>query len=339
MSVTQQYTTFADLYTGLMNAVRSDTSQSATISQAKRSINVALQDMHLGFDYKFPWAERSAILLTQAQYDTGTVTITQGSQTLTGSSTAWDTNNAFTVKNMRANGKVRIAGSREPYTVSAVTDDTTATLSSKFVEADVSAETYLYYEDEYDLASDFLRPVDAQTFSDETEIAIISRTEFRRRFPTNSVPGRPSVACIIDYAPSGSTTPIRRVRLSQPPSTAMRIPYSYITSFLAVSSLGVAQAQLSADSDEPIVPLRYRHALLFHALYHWYRDKKDDGRSGEAKGEYTDIMLRASADVEVGGKRPQIQPRSSIYAGRARRPWRSGGGRYDIGGRFDRLED
>ena len=338
MSVTQQYTTFADLFTGLMNAVRSDTSQSATISQAKRAINVALQDVHLGFDYKFPWAERSAFLLTQAQYSTGTVTVTQGSTTLTGASTAWNTNNAFSVKNMRANGKIRIAGSLSPYTISSVSTDTAAVLSSKFTESDVSAETYEYYEDEYDLAADFLRPVDAQRFSDESEIAIISRTEFRRRFPTNSVPGTPRVACIIDYAPSGNTTPIRRVRFSQPPSTAINIPYSYITSYLAVSSAGVAQAQLSADTDEPIVPLRYRHALLFHALYHWYRDKKDDSRSAEAKGEYTDIMLRASADVEVGGKRPQLQPRSGIYANKARKPWRGGGGRFDVSGRFDRLE-
>lgn len=335
MSSTGQYQTYVDLYTGLMNAVRSDTSQTATANQAKRSINVALQDMHLGFDYRFPWAERSAILLTQAQYGTGTVTITQGSTTLTGSGTSWNTANAFNVNNMRANGKVRIAGSREPYTVSVVGGDTSATLSSKFVESDVSAETYLYYEDEYDLASDFLRPVDAQTFSDETEIAIISRTEFRRRFPTNSVPGRPTVACIIDYAPSGSTAPIRRVRLSQPPSTAMRIPYTYITSYLAVSSAGVAQAQLSADTDEPIVPLRYRHALLFHALYHHYRDKKDDARSGEARSEYTDIMLRASADVEVGGKKPQIQPRMGVYA--SHRTWTGNGGRFDTGNKFDRM--
>lgn len=339
MSVTQQYTTFADLFTGLMNAVRSDTSQTATISQAKRSINIALQDIHLGFDYKFPWAERSGLLITQAQYSTGTVSISQGSTTLTGSGTAWNTANAFGVNNMRANGKIRIAGSLTPYTISSVGSDTGAVLSSRFTESDVVAQTYLYYEDEYDLASDFLRPVDAQRFSEEASIEIISRTEFRRRFPTNSVPGRPSVACIIDYAPSGNTTPIRRVKFSQPPSTAITIPYSYITSNLAVSSAGVAQAQLSADTDEPIIPLRYRHALFFHALYHHYRDKKDDGRSAEAKGEYTDIMLRASADVEVGGKRPQIQPRSSIYAGRARRPWRGGGGRFDIGGRFDRMED
>ena len=313
--------------TDLQNRVRIQTGVTASENQAKRYINIALHDMHVGFDYRFPWAERSARLITRAQYSTGTVTITKGSTTLTGTDTLWTTTDAFGVANARANGKIRIAGSLVPYVVSSVDGAGTITLSSAFTESDQTAQTYLYYEDEYALASDFLRPIDAQRFSEEIPIDIVSRTEFRRTYPTNAVPGNPVVACIIDSAPSGNTTPVRRVRFGPPPSTAMTIPYTYVTSNLAVSSAGVAAANLSADTDEPIVPLRYRHALLFHALYHWYRDKKDDGRSQEAKGEYTDLLLRISADTEVGGVRPQFRPRMSGYTRYARRPY-SRGGRY-----------
>ena len=339
MATTEQPTTFADLYTLLQNAVRVTTSVTATENQAKRAINMALHDMHMGFDYRFPWAERSGLLRTQAEYTTGTVTATKGSTTLSGSSTLWNTNNDFTVKNMRANGKVRIAGGLTPYTISSVTNDTTAVLSTAFVETTASAVTYVYYEDEYDLAADFLRPVDLQRFSDQIPIDLVGRTEFRRRYPANSTTGRPSAATLID-APFGSnTTPVRRVRFHPPPSVNLIIPYTYITSYLAVSSSGTAAANLSADTDEPIVPLRYRHALVFHALYNWYRDKKDDARSAEAKGEYTDIMLRIASDVEIGASRPQIRPRIQGYARNAKRPWSgSGGRRYDLNGRFDRME-
>ena len=338
MSVTQQTTTFADLYTALMNAVRSDTSTTATISQAKRAINIALQDMHLGFDYKFPWAERSARLITQAQYTTGTCTATLGSTALSGQSTLWNTNNDFTVKNMRANGKILIGGGTVPYIISSVSSDTAAVLSSKFTEATETEQTYVYYEDEYDLASDFLRPVDLRRFSSEANIDLIGRSEFRRRFPSNSVPSSyPSVACINDFAPSGSTTAIRRVQFSPPPSGNLTIPYTYITSNLAISTLGAAAANLSADTDEPIIPLRYRHALLYHALYHWYRDKKDDTRSAEAKGEYTDIMLRIVGDVEIGANRPQIQPRLGGYARRAKRPWSGASSRRFDMGKWDNM--
>jgi len=321
LSTTSQLTDFSDLYTDLQNRVRAQTGVTATENQAKRYLNIALHDMHIGFEYRFPWAERSARLLTQAEYDTGTVTATKGSTTITGSSTAWNTNNDFTVKNMRANGKIRIAGSMTPYVISSVSGDTTAVLTSKFTETTVTDETYVYFEDEYDLASDFLRPVDMQQFSDQMAIELIGRTEFRRRYPVNATTGRPIVATLIDSAPSGNSTPVRRVKFYKPPSTAMNIPYTYITSNLAVSSAGVAAANMSASTDEPIVPLRYRHALVFHALANWYRDKKDDARMEAAKSEYTDLMLRIVSDVEVGGVRPQIRPRMSEYRRSANRPW------------------
>jgi hypothetical protein len=340
VSSTSQITTFSDAYTDLQNRVRATTSVTATEDQAKRYINIALHDLHIGFDYRFPWAERSAVLRTRPQYSTGTLTATKGSAAITGSSTAWNTADEFSVTNIRANGKIRIAGAIDPYPILSVSNDTAATLTTPFVETTTSGATYVYYEDEYDLASDFLKPVDAQRFSDQASIDLIGRTEFRRRYPANSQTGRPSVATIIDSAPSGNTTPIRRVRFHPAPSTTLRIPYTYITGNLAVSSAGVAAANLSASTDEPIVPLRYRHVIVFGALYHWYRDKKDDARTDAAKQEYIDLVMRMAGDLEVGSVRPQIRPRIQGYVRRAKRPYSGGGGRrYDLNGAFDRMED
>src|SRR3990167_9221954 len=154
MSATTTYTTFTDLFTALQVAVRTTTAVTATENIAKRLINVALHDMHIGTDYRFPWAERSAVLRTRAEYTTGTLTATKGSTTITGSSTTWNTNDDFSVANMRANGKIRIAGGLDPYTISSVASDTSATLTSAFVETTTSDATYVYYEDEYDFATD-----------------------------------------------------------------------------------------------------------------------------------------------------------------------------------------
>jgi len=338
MSTTSQVTTFSDLYTELQNRVRAQTSVTAVETLAKRAINVALHDMHLGFDYKVPWAERRATLRTQDDYSTGTVTATRGSTTVTGSGTLWNTANDFSVNNVRANGKIIINGSRTPYTVQSVTNDTTLVLTTAYTEATATAAGYVYFEDEYDLASDFLRPIDLQSFSDSMSIDLISRSEARRRYPNNTVPGNSKVACIVDLGFSSSTTPVRRVRLFPPPSQFVLIPYSYITSNLAVSSAGAGATNLSADSDEPIVPLRYRYAIVLHALYNWYRDRKDDTRSQEAKAEYTDIMTRLSMDQEDGAPRPQLRPRVSGYVRSAKKPYSgSRGGRFDTGNRFDRM--
>jgi hypothetical protein len=338
VSETSQITTFGDMITDLQNRFRLTTGVTATENIVKRYLNIALHDMHLGFEYRLPWAERRATLRTQATYSTGTLSVSRGSTTLTGTGTAWNTNNDFSVKNMRANGRIVINGSTTPYSIASVAGDGTATLSTAFTEASVTDGNYVYFEDEYDLATDFLRPVDVQTFSDQASIDLISRTEFRRRYPNNTVPGAPRVATILDFAPSGNTTPIRRVKFAAPPSTFQLIPYSYITANLAASSAGAGQTSMSATTDEPIVPLRYRHTIVLHALYNWFRDRKDDTRSTDAKAEYTDTMIRISLDNEIGSARPQLRPRVSGYVRAAKSPYRGGGRRYDIGGKFDRME-
>ena len=338
MSTSQQVTTFADLYTALEQAVRVSTGVSATEQQAKRAINMALHDIHLGLDYRLPWAERRAVLRTQDDYTTGTVTTTKGSTAVTGASTLWNTANAFSVNNVRAGGKIVFGGSRTPYEVASVSSDTALVLTEKFTETSLAAgSTYTYYEDEYALAVDFLRPIDMQRFSLESSVDLISRTEFRRRFPINSTLGRPSVATILDLPFASNTTPVRKVKLAAAPNDFYQIPYTYVTSYLAVSSAGAAAANLSADTDEPIVPLRYRHAIFYHALYNWYRDKKDDTRSQESKAEYVDIMTRIMMDTEVGSVRPQIRPRVSGYARQAKSPYTRGSARRFDRGRFDEM--
>lgn len=104
--------------------------------------------------------------------------------------------------------------------------------------------------------------------------------------------------------------------------------------------IGTPKMALTGDLDEPIVPIRYRHAILFHALYNYYRDRKDDARSQEAKAEYTDIMLRIASDTEIGQNVPQIRPRVGPYVRNARSPWGGGRGlgRWDDGD-FDQLRD
>lgn len=338
---TTQLTNFRDLYMDLQQRVRVTTGVSATEAQAKRYINIANQDFYLGFEYVYPWAERRGILRTHAPYSDGTATISVGSTVLTGTSTLWNTANSYAENNMRVGGKVTLAGGANIYPVATVSADTVAALSTMFVGDDsLTDETYKYFEDEYALASDFLRPVSMEYFTDDKSIPLIGRAEWRRRYPRPNISGRPRVACIIDEVFNGSTTPVRLLALYPYPDNTYLLPYSYISNAVAISNLGVKQSNMSEDDDEPTMPLRYRHALLFHALAHWYRDKKDDARSQEAKAEYTDIMQRISSNHEIGTHvQASIQPRMGYYTRHAIRPYsRSGGRRIDINGEFDRME-
>jgi hypothetical protein len=342
MTNISQPQTFNDLYISLLNKVREQTSQTATVNQAKSAVNTGLMDMHIGWGERFPWAERQARLTTMAPYSTGTVSIPKGSVNLVGIGTNWATLNSFGVQNVRPTGKLVISGSPTIYEISnAAIGATTLTLTSPFVENSVVNGTYLYFEDEYDLSPDFLRPLDMQYFDARSEIKIIDRNRFRRNFPKNSIPGKPSIACILDRAFVGNTVPVRRVALYRAPNANFSIPYSFVTNKLAVSATGVPQTSLIADTDEPIVPLQYRHAIVMHGLFNWYRDKKDDTRSAETRQEFVDLMMRIAGDTEIGERRPKIQPVMGKYRGRARAPYRRGAGRsgYTAGSRFDRMED
>lgn len=338
MSATTQVTTFSDLYTDLQNRVRLQTSVTATENQAKRYINIALQDIHMGFGEKLPWCERTAVLRTRASYTTGTVSITNGSTTLTGASTVWTTTDAYGIANARAGGKINL-GDNNIYEVSSVDSATSITLTQRYVGSTLAAgSSYTYFEDEYALASDFLRPMDMQVFSDVFDIDLVDRRTFRRAFPRNYLLGQPVVATIVDRAPSGNATPRRRVVFHKPPNEVLLIPYAYVTSYVGVSDAGVQATALSADTDEPLMPLRYRHIIVIHALYNWYRDKKDDVRSQEVKAEFVDLMNRMTGDHETGTNLVRLRPRVGVYMENARRPW--GGpvsGRWTVGGAFDEL--
>lgn len=338
MSTTSQVKTFIDMVTDLQNRVRVTTGVSATETQAKRYINIGLHDMHIGHGEKFWWAERSAQLVTQAQYTTGTVTTTKGSTTITGDSTLWNTANDFSVNNMRVGGKI-VFGGNDVYEIAAVASDTSATLTTPFISAALSASSYIYFEDEYALDDDFLRPLDLQSFSNAAEIDLISPQDFRRKFPRNNVTGQPIVATLTTKDPSGDVNIRRRVRFYRPPAIVYIIPYNFVTNKLAISASGVLATDLSADTDEPIVPLTYRHVIVTHALWHWYRDKKDDARANEVAEEWSSLLRRIVGDSEVGTTpKPRFNSQHQSYMRRSRNPWRrSTGQRHVTGTRFDEI--
>jgi hypothetical protein len=106
-----------------------------------------------------------------------------------------------------------------------------------------------------------------------------------------------------------------------------------------VSSTGTAQEEFSADSDEPLLPLPYRHIIVAKALYWAYRDRRDDRRSGEANQEFVDLWLRITNDSEFGTSRPTMSPRISSYATRAKYPLSGATPRVVSGRAFDELRE
>ncbi len=329
--------TFSDIYTEILNKMRQPTNVTAIINQAKRYANTGLYDMVFGFEYKLPWLERDAVLITHAPYHTGTVSIARGTTALAGASTLWNTVNTYGVNNARTIGKVTLGGP-EIYRITTVVSDTSITLAQRYVAAaDLAAgASYIYFEDEYALAADFLKPIDYVRFLAAMKITLIGRNEFRIKFPRPNIGGVPTIATILDKPFAGTTTPQTYVQLYPYPDTEYMIPYSYITSNLSVTAAGVEQGAMVNDTDEPALPLRYRNALVSFAISRWYRDKKDDARSESAKSDYQDEVNRIVGDQRIGANTvAQIQPRVGMYNSRAPYGGASGKRRYSTNNSFD----
>lgn len=337
MSVTTQVITFSDIYTEILNKMKQPTNVTAITAQAKRYANTAIGDMILGFEYKLPFLERSSILTLQTPYTTGTVSISAGSTTLTGVSTVWTTTNTYGVANARVGGKILLAGTSDIYTVTAVGGAGTITLNTRYVGTTLAAgTTYTYFEDTYDLATDFLKPVNARLFSTALMIDIIGRHDFQRRFPRPRISGKPTLCTILDSGYSGSTTMVKQIQFASYPNTTLLVPYAYITSNLGVSSVGVEQASMTADTDEPILPLRYRNGIVLQAIATWYRDKKDDARAMSADADYKTLIGRLVGDLDIGSTVvAQVQPRTGMYTSYARKPYNGSSKRYSHNNSFD----
>jgi hypothetical protein len=346
MSTSTTPTTFSDLITAVLNAVRGSTTASgADETIAKRLLNQGLSDLHV--QEPWPWSERRDIILTHGDYATGSLSIASTARTaMEGTNTLWTTAvSGMGFNNTRVGGKIQIGSESDVYVVSAVGSATSITLETRYTgQQDVASAyavaygTYSYFEDEYALASDFWRLIDTRSFSDSIDIEILGRAEFHRTYPRNDTPGKPQQCTIIELGPSGSVALRPRVVFHPPPDTVYTIPYRYVTNNLAVSTTGTGATDLSASGDEPIIPLRYRHVLVYYAIREWYRDRKDDARSQEANAEYTDLVKRMKNDSFPEKDTPRLRPMRRPYLAGVAGPYRSRGTRYTANpDRWDQL--
>lgn len=333
MGIATQVTDLADCRRELLSLIRDTASSTAgdTNDIADRYLNEALHEIHINPLRKAPWLVRRSVILTHAPYSTGTVSITAAARTtVTGSSTLWNTAvTGMGFNNARAGGKMTFSGISEVYEVSTVDTDTQITLLNRYTGAALSAASYNYFEDEYALASDFGGPVDYRNFSNDINIPLMPPMQFRQRYPRNSTTGRPRAATVIQKAFSGSTTPQYRVVFNPSPDDEYSIPYHYITTNLAVSSAGVEQTQMTATTDEPVMPLKYRHAIVLRAAWKWLAFRKDDERLAVIKAEYVDLIKRISNDWGITQDRPRL-----VFNRGRQTPIR---GRFDVDNWFDQM--
>ena len=168
---------FVELYSDV------ETTSQVTGEQAfiKRAVQRAL-DRVSGFHH-WPFYLEDSFFSTVDDVTAGTVAVTNGSATVTGTSTAFTS--------AMIGRKFRVGSQNAYYTIAAVASGTSLMLDQNFQGADDTSCTYVIYQDEYRLVAD----VDAQYFLREIEngFALIDLDPgtFDLRFPTPVSFGNP----------------------------------------------------------------------------------------------------------------------------------------------------
>lgn len=265
------YDTYANIKAEVLGKIGIDDDDVGDV--VDQALNDVLQEICQA--YNFSWLYGDSSFITVLPYETGTVQLTEGSATATGSSTVWTSG--------MAGRKLRCEDAT--YVVSSAST-TSITLSTNYAGAGGSGLTYKIYQDEYSLASDVEDVLSCRQENNPQKLTKKGIEEMDQYWPQRNSFGYPSIYSIIGY----DSTSYMKAAVYPIPNQARNVYYRYKKRV----------TEMSASTDTPIIPLRYRWVLAKGALYITakYLDMPDIGKDFER--EYrTGIAQLIAADKKI----------------------------------------
>lgn len=253
-----------------------------------RLINIAYRDVWVAY----PWSERwkEAYVATVEPYQTGTVTLTNGATTCTGSGTTFPASFAASSR------KIARGLSYPAYVVSYVSA-TSLTLARNYLEDTASGLSYILYADEYDIASDVdaIRAIRLHTTSRPRVLRATSRMQFDADHFLPDASGTPEEWCQVTDVTAGTF----RIRVWPVPDDVYAMQVLYLKSI----------TELSGDSDEPLLRESLRDIITEFALGSAYRLSSEPEKAGDATVRANDLLQKAiEREQRVQSRSWRMQP-------------------------------
>lgn len=278
------------LFAVLDSAGQSQSPSDKYAAQAKLAINTehrSILGLHAWYFAKKP---KPGIITTEAKDAVVVQSISVRTVTL-----------AATLTPSRVNRKFYLDSTQAYYRIEAHTSGTNSlTLDADYVETPTSGAGTIY-QDEYNLATDCLRPWSPMRVRGqwERDIDVINENEFRARHSWNATQAlsAPEDACLIRVDPTGAQKP--RIQLAPWPSDRTNIEYDYTTNPADLTYDEVAA------TDTPLIPEPYRWVLYERALSKLFATKNDNlsERAWKRAQLGIDEMVERYVDVQT---RPRV---------------------------------
>lgn len=253
---------YVDIYTAIAEELKIQLTDGTTIARIKRDINMIYLSHVIPFKPRaWWWLEKNQEIQTYAKVTTGTVTIADDSTTITFSSAPAAS---------MAGYKFKVTGFNEIMEISTHTAAaTTAVLTIAWRRGTVTAKAFTLWKDYISLDSDMKEVV--QCTNDQIGYPMDAKNstkfkEFVQRMPDYN--GYPEIFTTADFDSSGS----RQLRWW---------PSCHATRF-TVHVQGIQEAtRLSADADEPLMPVEDRIVLFYGACSRAWARERNESEAGK----------------------------------------------------------
>lgn len=265
--------TFLTLQTRVANETGLDVTTDTTMIKAW--INAAYKAVCGA--YNWPWLLKPATIQTVPDITTGTVSINAGSTTVTFTSAP-----ASSVANQYMIQFTDVTN--DWYEISAHTGGaTTATLAVPFVgSSNVSGQAYILRKVRYSLPSDLDRMVDIRQTITDLKLGAVDIRTFDRYLPDPTATGDP-----VYYSMCGlDSNKYWQITLYPIPEDIENLLLRYL----------YMPADMSGDSDTPVLPEKFHDILVFGALYMYGHPFIDDTRYTIARQRFSELIDTMKAE-------------------------------------------
>ena len=194
--------------------------------------------------YDFSWLKDYGYLNMTPVYDTGTVTATQDSTAIVGSSTTFTAGMVGRI--------LKVDGDDNWYEISAFTDTTHITLASTYTGSTTAGASYNIYTTDYPLASDFKKMIWVKQLITPTKMISIPEVPFSGWYPDmflRSIDSNPDGYILTGIDSSGYHT----LRPTPVQITRKQIYYCYVKALTTINTEGA----------ESSIPTKWHEAFVF----------------------------------------------------------------------------
>lgn len=278
---------YQDIYTAVCEELKVQLTDGSTVGRIKRDINMIYLSHVVPFKPRaWWWLEKNQDVQTFAKVTTGTVTIVNNSTTVTFSSAPPVSLAGSYLKVEGFNDIIEIA----THTIST----TTAVLKSAWRRGNITANGFKAWNDTVALDSDMKEVIQITHEQMPYPIEMVSSTKFKeKRARQPDLQGWPQYAMVGDFDANGNRT------IKYWPACDSTIWTLHVE--------GRQEAtRLSADADEPMMPIEDRIVLFYGACSRAWSRERNESESQKNWQQFGQKLMEMAAKSQDAPKKTEM---------------------------------